>query len=90
MTRWLKHRTDGTIYEWDPVLDKHPKLIEVTEEEAFPERFVPVAAIEAVAKKRTRTRTPRPPVNLHTDDIPEEPGYDNPELNAEASKGLPE
>ena len=86
MTRWLKHRTDGTIYEWDPILGKHPKLIEVTEEEAFPERFVPVAAIEAVAKKRTRK--PRAPVNLYTDDIPEEPEYTNPELNAEASKGL--
>jgi len=88
MTRWLKHRTDGTVYEWDHILDKHLKLIEVTEEEAFPEKFIPVAAIEEVAKKRTRKT--RSPVNLHTDDIPEELVYTNLELNAEASKGLPE
>ena len=88
MTRWLKHREDGTIYEWDPILDKHPKLIEVTEEEAFPERFIPVAAIEAVAKKRTRK--PKVTLDLYTDDIPEEPMYTNHELNVEASKGLPE
>jgi hypothetical protein len=88
MTRWLKHRTDGTIYEWDPILDKHPKLIEVTEQEAFPERFVPVAAIEAVEKKRGRK--PRATLNLHTDDIPKEPEYSNEELNREATRGLPE
>jgi len=88
MTRWLKHRVDGTIYEWDPILDKHPKLVEVTEQEAFPERFIPVAAIAAVAKKRGRS--PKAALALYTDDIPEEPGYTNIELNAEASKGLPE
>lgn len=88
MTRWLKHRVDGTIYEWDSILDKHPKLIEVSEQEAFPERFIPVAAIEAVAKKRGRSS--KAALALYTDDIPEEPGYTNVELNAEASKGLPE
>lgn len=88
MTRWLKHRFDGTIYEWDPILDKHPKLIEVTEQEAFPERFIPVATVEAVAKKRGRQ--PRAALNLSTDDIPQAPEYTNAELNAEASKGLPE
>jgi len=88
MTRWLKHRFDGTIYEWDAILGKHPKLIEVTEQEAFPERFIPVATVEAVAKKRGRK--PRTGLNLATDDIPEAPEYTNAELNAEASKGLPE
>lgn len=88
MTRWLKHRTDGTIYEWDAILDKHPSLVEVTEQEAFPEKFIPVSAIEAVAKKRGRK--PKTSLDLYTDDIPEEPGYTNMELNAEASRGLPE
>lgn len=88
MTRWLKHRTDGTIYEWDSILDKHPRLVEVTEQEAFPEKFIPVSAIEAVAKKRGRK--PKTGLDLYTDDIPEEPGYNNAELNAEASRGLPE
>jgi hypothetical protein len=77
---------DGTIYEWDPILDKHPKLLEVTEQEAFPERFIPVAAVEAVAKKRGRK--PKEAITLHTDDIPEEPEYTNEELNRDATRGL--
>ena len=40
MTRWLRHKQDGTIYEWDKYLDKHPKLEEVSEEVAFPEKFL--------------------------------------------------
>lgn len=85
--RYLKSRKDGWIFEWDPILAKNPSLYEVTEEEAYPERFIPTAAIEAVAAKRTRKK--REPVNLFTADIPEEPGYTNDALNAEASRGLP-
>ena len=85
--RYLKSRKDGWIFEWDPILDKNPDLFEVTEEEAYPERFIPTAAIEAVAAKRTRKK--REPVDLFTADIPEEPGYTNDALNAEASRGLP-
>ena len=84
--RWLQHKTDGTIYEWDPILDKNPKVEEVTEEEAFPERFVPKQAIERIEKKRGR---PRKPLDLGTDDIPEEPVYSNPDLGREAAKGWP-
>lgn len=85
--RYLKSRKDGWIFEWDPILAKNPSLYEVTEEEAYPERFIPTAAIEAVAAKRTRKK--REPVDLFTADIPEEPGYTNDALNAEASRGLP-
>jgi hypothetical protein len=85
--RYLKSRKDGWIFEWDPILAQNPILYEVTEEEAYPERFIPVAAIEAVAAKRTRKKAE--PVSLFTADIPEEPGYTNEALNAEASKGLP-
>ena len=117
MTRWLRHKTDGTIYEWDKYLDKHPKLEEVSEEVAFPEKFltpaiktrvaqfaeeVPaaeevadiVAALEAESEdtssvaKSTRKGKKRKGVDLHTDDIPEEPEYTNDELNREASRGL--
>jgi hypothetical protein len=84
--RYLKSRKDGWIFEWDPILDKNPSLYEVTEQEAFPERFIPVAAVETVAAKRGRPR--RQPLDLSTIDIPEEPGYNNDALNAEASKGL--
>lgn len=117
MTRWLRHKLDGTIYEWDKYLDKHPKLEEVSEEVAFPEKFltpaiksrvaqfaeeVPaaeevadiVAALEAESEdtssvaKSTRKGKKRKGVDLHTDDIPEEPEYTNDELNREASRGL--
>lgn len=117
MTRWLRHKLDGTIYEWDKYLDKHPKLEEVSEEVAFPEKFltpaiktrvaqfaeeVPaaeevadiVAALEAESEdtpsvaKSTRKGKKRKGVDLHTDDIPEEPEYSNEELNREASRGL--
>ena len=43
----------------------------------------PVAGLKVSRKGRKRKG-----VDLHTDDIPEEPEYSNPELNAEASRGL--
>jgi hypothetical protein len=85
--RYLKSRKDGWIFEWDPILDKNPLLYEVTEEEAYPERFVPVEAVEAVAARRGRPR--RQQLDLSTEVIPEEPAYTNEALNLEASKGLP-
>lgn len=117
MTRWLRHKADGTIYEWDKYLDKHPKLEEVSEEVAFPEKFLTpaiksrvaqfaeeipaadevaeiVAALEVEAEdlppvvKTARKGKKRKGVDLHTDDIPEEPEYTNDELNREASRGL--
>ena len=39
--RWLKNITDGEIYEWDEILADNPKTVEVTEEQAFPEKFIP-------------------------------------------------
>lgn len=85
--RYLKGHKDGWIFEWDPILANNPSVYEVTEEEAYPERFIPTAAIEAVAARRSRKK--REPLNLFTDDIPGEPGYTNEALNAEASRGLP-
>ena len=95
MTRWLRHKTDGTIYEWDKYLDKHPKLEEVSEEVPAAEEVADiVAALEAESEdtssvaKSTRKGKKRKGVDLHTDDIPEEPEYTNDELNREASRGL--
>lgn len=90
MTRYLKNRKDGWIFEWDAILAKNPNVFEVTEEEAYPERFIPTEAVEKVEKRRGRKRKEEEQLALWTDDIPEPPGYNNPELNAEASKGLPE
>ena len=38
--RWLKHVDDGQIFQHTDNLAKHPKMEEVTEEAAFPERFL--------------------------------------------------
>jgi len=77
--RYLRHRFDGTIYEWSEILSENKLCEEVTEEEAFPERFVP-----ATQKGR------KSKIKLETEDVPPE-AIDpvNTALNAEASKGLP-
>jgi hypothetical protein len=90
VTRYLKNRKDGWIFEWDAILAKNPNVFEVTEEEAYPERFIPAEAVEKVDNRRGRKRKEEEQLALWTDDIPEPPGYSNPELSAEASKGLPE
>jgi len=86
MTMYLRNKRDGFIYEWNEILSKNPLCEEVTEEEAYPERFVPAIIAEKAEEKRGRKK--REPINLHTDDVPTEPSYTNPELNAEASRGL--
>ena len=85
--RYLKSRKDGTIFEWDPILADNHSLYEVTEEQAFPERFIPTEAIAAVAGKRTRQSKGK--LDLHTDAIPEPPEEENEALNEDASRGLP-
>jgi hypothetical protein len=81
--RWLKHVDDGFIFGFTEGLAAHPRLREVTAEEAFPEKFAPK---ELVKKATTRKKK----LVVTTDDIPEEPEYNNEELNQDASKGLPE
>ena len=78
--RYLKDRA-GTIYEWNEILAENPACTEVTEEEAFPEKFIP---------KKQKGRKSGLKLETPTDEIPVEPPYENAELNAEASKGLPE
>jgi len=77
--RWLKNINDGEIYGWDDILAKNPKCVEVTEEEAFPEKFM---------TKTQRKRKPK--VNLETKELPEEQNTFSVELSEEASRGLPE
>jgi hypothetical protein len=83
--KYLKNKADGTIYEWDEILAKNPKCEEVTEEQAYPERFIKPEMDEAVKKVRRRTKTS---LSLDTDEIPEAPEFSNEELNQEASRGL--
>lgn len=74
--RYLRNRKDGFIYEWDPILAANILCEEVTEEEAYPERFIPKAQKGRKAQ-----------VDLTTDDVPEEPELDF--TDPKAQKGLP-
>ena len=76
--RWLRNKKDGEIYGWNEIIAENPNVEEVTEEEAFPEKFVPKAQ-----KKR------KPILSLKTKDVPKVPPSTKPELSEEASKGLP-
>jgi hypothetical protein len=75
--RFLRNKKDGFIYDWNPILAENPLCEEVTEEQAYPERFVPKA------QKGRKSK-----LALETEDVPEEPVVVNEELNIEASKGL--
>lgn len=76
MTKYLRSKNNGMILEWNAVLARNPSVEEVTEQEAYPERFAPVdlakrtAAVEISVPKEVVT----PPPNV------------SPELLAEASK----
>jgi len=86
VTRYLKSRKDGWIFEWDPILAKNPLCYEVTEQEAFPERFIPVQQVEEVKKTKAKRKTK---LDLDTIDIPEEPDLTPPELAVDAARGWP-
>lgn len=77
MARFLRNKKDGFIYDWNPILAENPLCEEVTEEQAYPEKFVP-------AKQKGR----KTGLALETKDIPEEPVQGNEDLNLEVSKGL--
>jgi len=81
MARFLRNKKDGFIYDWNPILAENVMCEEVTEEEAFPEKFIP---------KKQKGR--KSDLDLTTPDeaIPEAPPVTNEEVNAEASRGLPE
>lgn len=74
--RYLRDKT-GFVYEWNEILAENPDCEEVTEEQAFPEKFIP-------AKQKGR----KTGLALETKDIPEAPVLTNEDLNLEASQGL--
>ena len=77
MARYLRNIKDGFIYDWNPILAENPMCEEISEQEAFPEKFVP---------KTQKGRKSK--LALETVDVPEEPVVTNEELNIEASRGL--
>lgn len=86
--RWLKHIEDGYIFGYTEGLAAHPMLVEVTEEEAFPERALKPAMVETVKKARAARKAVEPA--LTTNDIPAASVYNSPELSEDASWGLGE
>lgn len=74
--KYLRHKIKGTIYSWNAFTAENPNVEEITEEQAFPERFAPKAAKGRKAK-----------VSLTTDEIPEPPVDDpNADLNDELTR----
>lgn len=80
-TMYIRVRKDGTIYDFNEILAKNPDCEVVSEEMAYPERFMPEAAKSRPKRKGA--------LNLETTDIPEPPVYTSPELAAEAAHGMP-
>lgn len=75
---YIRIKSDGYIYSYHPTLAKNPLCEVVSEEIAYPERFMPPKA----AKRKSK-------LDLKTEDIPQEPEYTSPELAAEAARGWP-
>ena len=85
MSRYLRHKLDGWIYDWNPILAANPLCEEVGEEEAYPEKFLKKETLEEPKKRRRK----KDALDLTTADIPEPPPYTPPELAADASRRLP-
>jgi hypothetical protein len=85
MSRYLRNKQDGFIYDWHPILAANPRCEEVTEEQAFPERFVKPEVVEVVEQKRKTKGA----LSLETANIPEPPQFTNAELAVEAGKRWP-
>lgn len=88
---YIRVKSDGFIYDYNERMAVHPACEVVTEQEAYPERFITEEVAEKIEEldKPKRGRKPRKGLDLATD-IPEEPVYTDPELAAEASRGWPE
>lgn len=114
--RWLRHTDDGFIYGWTEDLAKHPKLREVSDEEAFPEKYIPTETTARITKGRAKPvkveapvlpekplmsteeilasmapaqpEEPRAGLDLGILDAGDEPDFNNPDLDAEANRGL--
>jgi hypothetical protein len=87
MKLYIRVKRDGFIYEFSDILAKNPSCEVVTEEEAYPERFITPEVEEVITAKRSKKK---PALDLTTVDIPEPPEVTSPELAADAAKGLPQ
>ena len=74
--RWLRNKKDGEIYGWNEILAENPLTEEVTEEQAFPEKFM---------TKEQKSRKQK--VNLKTKNIPTKK-VSKVELEEEATRNI--
>lgn len=79
--RFLRHIDDGQVFTYTDILAKHEKVEEVTEKEAFPERFL-----------TTEQKTRKPKLDLSTDPVKVKKAKPKkktaPALAADATRGL--
>ena len=67
---YIRVKADGFIYDFNPILAKNPDCEVVPEEIAYPERFIPPAAVQRVAEAAKVTgRKKKGALDLSTDDI---------------------
>jgi hypothetical protein len=83
---YIRVKKDGFIYDYNEILAKNPECEVISEEVAYPERFMPKEAPTRVAVARKKRGVA---LDLSTADIPEVQPYTPPELAEEASRGLP-
>jgi hypothetical protein len=90
---YIRVKSDGFIYDFNPIWAKNPECEVVPEEVAYPERFIPPAAVQRIEDAaevvKATGRKKKAALDLSTADIPEAPAYTPPELAEEASRGLP-
>lgn len=88
--QYIRVKKDGFIYEYSPTLAANSACEVISEEQAYPERFVPAHALERIEKVEDKParRGRKAALDLTTADVPEAPAFHMPELDVEASKGL--
>lgn len=88
---YIRVKKDGFLYDYNEILAKHPGCEVITEQEAFPERFVPAHVADRVGTPENPKRATKrkAALDLSTADIPEALPYTSPELAEDAARGLP-
>jgi len=87
---FIRVKADGFIYDFNPILAKNPECEVISEEVAYPERFIPPAVVQQIAEgDKPTVRRKRGTLDLTTAEIPEAPPYTPPELAEEAARGMP-
>lgn len=88
---YIRVKSDGFIYDFNPIMAKSPDCEVISEEIAYPERFIPPAAAQRIAEEEDKPtgRKKKSALDLTTAEIPEAPPYTSPELAEEAARGMP-